>query len=95
MFCSTRELPRDVHFHETCTLHDTTNRGPRKHATGMNCSIAVVPRVITRVKMKLQLSGTVVQRQVAFLLSVYQGILFQKETNVTSNNSILWVTCFI
>ena len=53
-----RTLPR-VSFHETCTLHDTTNRGPRKHATGMHCSIAVVPRVITHVKMKLQLSGTV------------------------------------
>ena len=55
-----RTLPR-VSFHKTCTLHDMTNRGPRKHATGMHCSIAVVPRVITHVKMKLQLSGTVVE----------------------------------
>ena len=30
-----------------------------------------------------------VQKQVVFLLSVYQGLLLQKEMNVTSNNSVL------
>ena len=54
-----RVLPR-VCCHETCTLHDTSKRGPRKHVTGMHCSIVVVPRKITCVKMKLQLSGTVI-----------------------------------
>ena len=71
---SLRVLPRDVYFHvftsmrcvfprmyfhDTCTLHDTSKHGPRKHITGMYCSIAVVPRKITRGKMKLQLSSTV------------------------------------
>ena len=41
---STRVLPH-VCFHETCTLHATSKRGPRKHVTGMQCSILVVPRV--------------------------------------------------
>ena len=31
----------------TCTLHDTSKRGPHKHVMGMHCSIAVVPRKIT------------------------------------------------
>ena len=67
-------LPRDIYFHvcsftrrvlprvcchETCTLHDTSKRGPRKHVTGMHCSIVVIPCKIKHVKMKLQLSGTV------------------------------------
>ena len=67
-------LPRDDYFHmcasmrhvlpcvcghETCTLHDTNKRGPHKQVMGMHCSIVVVPREITRVKMKLQLSGTI------------------------------------
>ena len=60
MFTSTRHVFPHVYFHETCTLHDTSKRGPRKHVTGMHCSIAVVPRKIMRGKMKLQLSGTVV-----------------------------------
>ena len=51
-------LPR-VCCHETCTLHDTSKHGPGKHVTGMHCSIVMVPREITHVKMKLQLSGTV------------------------------------
>ena len=42
-----------------CTLHDTSKRGPRKHVKGMHCNIAVVPRKITRGKMKLQWSGTI------------------------------------
>ena len=59
MFTSTRHVLSRLYFHEMCTLHDTSKRGPRKHVTGMHCSIAVVPRKITRGKMKLQLSGTV------------------------------------
>ena len=55
---STHVLPC-VCFHETCTLHTMSKCGPRKHVTKMQCSILVVPRVITRVKMKLLLSSTV------------------------------------
>ena len=51
-------LPR-MCCHETCTLDDTSKRGPRKHITGIHCSIVVVPHEITHVKMQLQLSGTV------------------------------------
>ena len=58
-FTSTRRVFPCVYFHEMCTLHDTSKRGPRKHVTGMHCSIAVVPHKITRGKTKLQLSGTV------------------------------------
>ena len=59
-FTSTRRVFPHVYFHEACTLHDMSKRGPRKHVTGMHCSIVVVPRKIMREKMKLQLSGTVV-----------------------------------
>ena len=52
MCISTCVLPR-VYLHETCTLHGMSKCGPRKHLTGMQCSILVVPHVITRVKMKL------------------------------------------
>ena len=45
--------------HEKQTLHDTSKRGPRKHVMEMHCSVVVVPHEIMRVKMKLQLSGTV------------------------------------
>ena len=49
-----------TYFYETCTLHATSKHGPRKHVTGRQCSILMVPRVITRVNFKLQLSGTII-----------------------------------
>ena len=48
-----------MYFHDTCTLHDTSKRGPRKHITGIHCGIVVVPHKITHRKIKLQLSGTI------------------------------------
>ena len=53
-----RVLPR-AYCHNTCTLHDTSKHGPRKHVTGMHCSIAVVLHKIMCVKMKLRLSSIV------------------------------------
>ena len=38
---------------EVQTLHAISKRGPRKHVTGMQCSILVLTCMITRVKMKL------------------------------------------
>ena len=57
---STRCVFPCMYFHEMCTLHDMSKCGPCKHVTGMHCSIVVVPHKITRGKMKLQLSGTVI-----------------------------------
>ena len=59
MCATTRCVLPHMCCHETCTLHNTSKRGPHKHVTGMHCSIVVVPCKITHVKMKLQLSGTV------------------------------------
>ena len=73
VFTSTRRVFPRMYFHETCTLHDTSKRGPRKHLTGMHCSIAVVPRKMTRGKMKLQLSGTVL----FITMFYYAGIIFE------------------
>ena len=85
-YTSMRVLPRDVYFHtftftrhvfprvrfhETCTLHDMSKRGPHKHVMRMHCSIAVVPHKITRGKMKLQLSGTVIAKETYLNLMVF------------------------
>ena len=63
MCATTRRLLPRMSIHETCTLHDTSKHGPCKHIMGMHCGIVVVPCKITCVKMKLQLSGTVVYSQ--------------------------------
>ena len=42
-----------VYFHETCTFHASNKRVPHKHITGMQCSICMVPHVMTCGKMKL------------------------------------------
>ena len=39
-----------------CTLHAMGKHGPRNHITGKECGFLMVPRKITRVKMKLQYS---------------------------------------
>ena len=49
--------------HETCTLHDTSKRGPCNRVTGMHCSIIVETRKVMHVKMKLQLSSTIINFQ--------------------------------
>ena len=66
VFTSTRCVFPRMYFHKTCTLHDTSKCGQRKHVTGMHCSIVVVPRKITHGKMKLQLSGTVARDKPSF-----------------------------
>ena len=66
MFTYRRHVFPRVYFHKTCTLHDTSKRGPCKHVTGMHCSIVVVPRKIMCGKMKLQLSGIVLDDRKKF-----------------------------
>ena len=90
MCISTCALPRDVYFHacafashvlprvcfhEMCTLHDTSKRGPRKHVTRMH--FVVVPHKITCVKMKLQLSSTVIVTYIKLVFEkLYNALCF-------------------
>ena len=85
-FTSTRRVFPRVYFHETCTLHDTSKCGPRKHVTGMQCSIVVVPRKITCGKRKLQLNGTVCIANITFVCT---------QTYVQMQSQLCYNTCCI
>lgn len=45
-------------LHKTCLFNITRKCGPRKHATGMNCSFLMTPPMEHIVKMKLSFSST-------------------------------------
>ena len=50
---STRVFTSTRVYHDTCAFHAISNHGPRRHVTGMQVSVLVISRVITRVIVKL------------------------------------------